>query len=201
MIYLVRHGETEFNREKRLQGQMESGLTDLGRRQALAMANLLFALIDPQPPVQWRIISSPLGRTQATAAIIAEKLGLPVEIDKRLIEMSVGEWQGQLRDDLHLAHPELSASKDWIFKAPRGETFEDVERRVKEWLTEQAQTPGKNVIAVSHGMTGRLLRGAYAGLSRSDTLDQDAPQDAIYQLHDGQLARIACEPVVAPSSP
>lgn len=201
MIYLVRHGETEFNREKRLQGQMESALTGLGRRQAQAMANRLYELIGPNLSNAWRIVSSPLGRTQATAAFIAEKLGLTVEIDKRLIEMSVGQWQGQLRDELQRANPNLFADKGWIFKAPGGETFEDVESRVKDWLAEQAQTPDHNVIAVSHGMAGRLLRGAYAGLSRSDTLNQDAPQDAIYRLHEGQLTRIACEPVSASSSP
>src|SRR6185437_12853306 len=82
MIYLVRHGETAFYRERRIQGHVDSPLTELGLRQARAVGRLLRDLI--RDPAGWRVISSPLGRAKATADIVAAKLGgLPVELDDR----------------------------------------------------------------------------------------------------------------------
>jgi broad specificity phosphatase PhoE len=194
MIYLCRHGETEFNRQHRLQGRMESELTPLGIRQAAAMADLLRDLITRNLPVRWRVISSPLLRARATANIIASRLGFSVELDERLVEISVGQWEGRLRADLARDHPEIAQDPEWLFRAPGGETYEQVSRRVSEWLTEQSDELDRRLIVVSHGVTGRLLRGVYAGLDRSLAIRQDVPQDAIYRLSDGQLDRLECEP-------
>ena len=99
MIYLVRHGETAFNRERRVQGHVDSALTELGVRQAHAVGRLLKDLIRGEPG--WRIVSSPLGRARSTAEIVASKLGgLPVELDERLKEMSWGPFDGRLRSEL-----------------------------------------------------------------------------------------------------
>jgi probable phosphoglycerate mutase len=64
--------------------------------------------------------------------------------------------------------------------------------RVSAWLADQPPEPERRVIAVSHGVTGRLLRGAYAGLSRHETLMQDVPQDAVFRLANGRIERIDC---------
>jgi probable phosphoglycerate mutase len=72
---------------------------------------------------------------------------------------------------------------DWYFKSPDGETFDDACRRVKVWLAEVTSP----TIAVSHGLTGRLLRGAYLGLSRHDCLQLPVPQDGFFRLKDGQV--------------
>src|SRR6185503_4782740 len=89
VIYLVRHGQTEFNRERRIQGHVDSPLTELGVRQAQAVGRLLADLI--RDPAGWRIVSSPLGRAASTAEIVSKKLGgMPVELDERLKEMSWG---------------------------------------------------------------------------------------------------------------
>jgi len=76
-----------------------------------------------------------------------------------------------------------------------GETFEDVHARAASWLNDLPPEGERRVIAVSHGVWGRLLRGAYAGLDRQATLDQEVPQDAIYRLQNGQIDRFDCEPV------
>lgn len=195
MIYLCRHGETAFNRERRLQGRRESELTALGRRQAEAMADLIHDLIAREPAAAWRIIASPLGRTRATAAAISARLGVSVEIDERLVEIDVGEWSGRLRDDVAAESPELFKSPEWFFAAPGGETYEDMMARVGGWLAEQTAEPDRRLIVVSHGVAGRFLRGAYAGLSRTALLAQDVPQDAIYRLSGGQVDRLDCAPV------
>jgi probable phosphoglycerate mutase len=195
MIYLCRHGETAFNRERRLQGRGESELTALGQRQAVAMADLLHDLIARDGPAPWRIVASPLGRTRATAAAISARLGVPVEIDERLVEIDVGDWSGRLRDDVAREHPELFKTPEWFFAGPGGETYEDIMGRVGGWLAEQAPEPERRLIVVSHGVAGRMLRGAYAGLSRAEVLAQDVPQDAIFRLSGGQIDRLECTPV------
>lgn len=198
MIYLCRHGQTAFNREHRLQGQRESDLTPLGRLQAGAMAELLHELIARDPPAPWRIVASPLRRARDTAQAIGARLGLPVEFDDRLMELTVGDWEGRLRAELAREHPEAFADREWFFAAPGGETYDQVMVRVAGWLAEQAAEPERRLIVVSHGVAGRLLRGAYAGLSRAQVLELDVPQDAVYRLHAGQLDRFDCAPVEDP---
>jgi len=195
MIYLCRHGETEFNREDRLQGHMESDLTALGQRQAAAMADLLHDLVARDPPAPWRLISSPLKRAQATAGTISARLGLEVELEPRLIEISVGAWEGRLRTDVARDNPSILSDPTWFFRAPGGETYDNLMDRIRPWLAEQADEARRRLIVVSHGVAGRLLRGAYANLEPALVLRQVAPQDAIYRLSQGQIDRLACEPV------
>jgi broad specificity phosphatase PhoE len=190
MIYLVRHGETEFNAERRMQGHLDSPLTALGRAQAQAVSARLKDLVGEA--AGWRIVSSPLGRAQATARIIATTLDLPVEIDHRLIEVSFGEWDGRLRDELTTLYPETYGRADWQFAAPNGEAYEAVGERVADWLSELEAEPERKVIAVSHGGSGRIVRGAYLGLSRDETWAQLVPQDAIFRLASGGIERIDC---------
>jgi len=194
MIYLVRHGETAFNRERRIQGHVDSPLTELGLRQARAVGRLLRDLI--REPAGWRVISSPLGRAKATADIVAAKLGgLPVELDDRLKEMSWGPYDGRLRAELEAEHPQTFGRTGWAFDAGSGESFEEVAARVGDWLASLPPEPERKVVAVSHGISGRVLRGLYAGLDRDRSAQQDVPQDAVFLLQHGGVGRIDCEPV------
>ncbi|MBW8812171.1 MAG: histidine phosphatase family protein [Caulobacterales bacterium] len=193
MILLLRHGETFWNRERRIQGRMESDLTPLGERQARAMAGLVADLVRREDG-EWRLVASPLGRAQRTAAMVAEAAGLTVETDARLAEIHCGAWEGRLRDEIAQHHPERFANREWFFGAPGGETFDDVTARARDWLASLEPEPGRRVVAVSHGVWGRLLRGAYAGLDRQATLDQDVPQDAVFRLQNGQIDRFDCAP-------
>ena len=197
MIYLVRHGQTEFNRERRIQGHVDSPLTELGVRQAHAVGGLLADLI--RDPAGWRIVSSPLGRAHATAEIVAARLGgLPIELDERLKEMSWGAHDGRLRAELEAEHPETFGRTGWAFDASSGETYDQVCARVGSWLADLPPEPERRIIAVSHGISGRVLRGLYAGLDRDRTSTQDVPQDAVYLLQHGGVGRIDCEPVPFP---
>jgi len=194
MIILMRHGETFWNREGRIQGHTESDLTPLGERQARAMAGLVADLVK-RDGAPFRLVASPIGRAHRTAAMVAEATGLPIELDDRLKEIGCGEWEGKLRADIAHIHPEIFKTREWFFGAPGGETFEDVTARAADWLGSMPPEPGRRVIAVSHGVWGRLLRGVYGGLGRQATLDQDVPQDAVYRLQNGQIDRFDCEPV------
>jgi probable phosphoglycerate mutase len=195
VIYLVRHGQTEFNRERRIQGHVDSPLTELGVRQAHAVGRLLRDLI--RDPDGWRIVSSPLGRARSTADIVAEKLGgLPVELEPRIQEMSWGSFDGRLRAEIEAEHPETFGKTGWAFDAPTdGESYEVVAARVGAWLASLPPEPDRKIIAVSHGISGRVLRGLYAQLPRDEAGQQDVPQDAVFLLQHGGVGRIDCEPV------
>src|SRR5580704_8037983 len=97
MIYLARHGQTEFNRDGRLQGRIDSPLTELGLDQAAQVGAWFAPRIDD--PARWTVSTSPLGRARKTAAIIAAASGLGgrVVTDERLIELSIGAWEGKAR--------------------------------------------------------------------------------------------------------
>lgn len=190
MIYLVRHGETEFNRERRLQGHVDSPLTDLGRRQVEAVGDRLKTLVGGARG--WRILASPLGRTRRTAEILAAHAGVAeIEIEPRLIELSWGDWDGRLRSELAAAYPDFGRS-NWAFHAPTGETYPAMCARLTDWLADLPPEGERRIIAVSHGVTGRVLRGVYAGLATEAVMAHDAPQDAVFQLANGEIRRIDC---------
>jgi probable phosphoglycerate mutase len=195
MIYLLRHGQTDYNRDGRLQGQTDSQLTSLGMAQVQAMANVLAEQIGDVEG--WRILASPLRRTRQSAAIVARTLRLPVEIDPALIEVGCGSWENRMYADLRVEQPQAFAGRDWVFNSPDGERFEDVDGRVRPWLQTLPPEGERKVIAVSHGIAGSLMRGAYLGLSQEETLEQDTPQDAIFRLAGGAVDRLPCAPVAA----
>jgi len=194
VIYLVRHGQTEFNREHRIQGHVDSALTELGVRQAEASAALLARLIR-DPGDGWRIISSPLGRAHDTARIISGRLGLPVELDDRLKEMSWGSYDGMLRSEFDARHPDMKNARRWAFEVSDGEQYEDVAARIGDWLAALPPEPHRRIIAVSHGISGQVLRALYAELHRDHAGQDGAPQDAIFELRGGAIGRIDCDPV------
>ena len=199
MIYLVRHGRTEFNAEGRFQGHCDSALTPLGVAQAQRYGELLSRLIPD--PANWSLVASPLGRAVATAEIIAGALGIATDFprDPRLAEIGMGSWDGLTDFEIDLASPgarDGSTRYDFFFRAPDGEGYEAFAARLRSWLDEALASP-RPIIAVSHGVAGRVLRGLYAGLDPAEALKLPAPQDAIFRLAEGRVERIDCEPVDA----
>lgn len=195
VIYLARHGQTEFNVARRYQGQGDSPLTARGQAQARRMGERLEALV---PDLRgWRLCSSPLGRARRTAEIIAEALGgaLAVETDERLAEVSMGAWDGLTFEEVEARRPRHVEHCERHFHGPGGESFEGLSARLSAWL-EEVSSRGR-IIAVSHGMSGRVLRGLYGGLPRNRMLRLDAPQDALHLLEGGRVRRIDCDPVAA----
>lgn len=192
MIWLVRHGQTVFNAEGRIQGAKDSPLTPLGEEQGRSIGQLLARVA----PKDARIIASPLGRAQHTARIIHDHGGFAaaIETDARLSEISLGEWDGMLKDDIRERVPDYDAGPNrwsWFFNAPGGDSWDALSARLESWLLDAAAA-NHPIIAISHGVSGRLLRGLFSQLPREKTLMLDIPQDACFHLRDGRVVRIDC---------
>lgn len=189
MIYLVRHGQTQFNVERRMQGSLDSPLTGLGHEQARAVAAFLAREIPDR--AGWRLVSSPQPRAWKTAEYIAEALGLERESEPRLRELSTGAFEGRFRDEIIAGLPQ-SLHAEWAFHGDGGERYEDIVARVDGWMHDLPPEPERRIVAVCHGITGRLIRARYQSLGRETLLALEAPQDAVYRLYGGEVARLAC---------
>ncbi len=149
-LIMVRHGESEWNREGRIQGQSDPELTGLGRAQARQVAErLAMEAVDC-------IYSSDSKRAANTAAAIAQKLHLPITHDQRLREISVGSWEGLLFTEAEVMYPEEYVAWRKDFSRARGGGESRVELTVRAWSAVAeivAAYPGKNIVIVSHGGT------------------------------------------------
>ena len=193
LIYLVRHGETEWNRAGRVQGHLDSPLTARGEDQAKRVGRTLARLIGAGDG--FAMVSSPLGRVLHTAAIIRAEMGLApgdCPTDDRLKEITWGAWDGLTRDEIDAGDPGAMARRlqnHWDFVPPGGgESYAMVAERVGDWLDDVAQ--GQRLVVFAHGTLGRVLRGVYAGLTEAETLALEEPQDACFRLHGGTIDRV-----------
>ena len=189
MIYLLRHGETVWNTLGRFQGQKDSPLTQLGIEQVDSVASLLHReILDAALSCEMHI--SPLGRALETAARIQRVLPLRSRQDARLMEVSVGTWDGLTKFEIANEFPGALDGADafnWYFRSPDGESFDAACSRAKSWLADVREP----TVAVSHGLFGRLIRGVYANLSKREMLELPVPQDEFYRLSEGEFRLIS----------
>jgi broad specificity phosphatase PhoE len=193
LIY-ARHGETVWNRQRRVQGHRDSPLTLRGWLQARALGGLLSRHFgDSLAGFTWR--ASPLGRAWQTAVVLAETTGVdPAAIahDDRLREMTWGDWDGLTAAEIEARDPELWRARladRWTVAPPGGgETQADIVHRAAAWLLELP--PGARVVAVAHGALGRAMRTAYLGLPPAAMLEMDEPHDALFWFTRGELVRL-----------
>lgn len=188
-IYLIRHGETLWNAIGRYQGHLDSPLTDKGIQQAEACGR---ALAGCAPHID-RWFVSPLGRAEQTSQIV-RSFGHypPAQAATRLAEVSAGSWDGLSQTDIDAQWPgrlDGATQFDWYFRAPDGESYEDAMARVASWLAELTGV----VVAVSHGLLSRLIRGTYLGLPRDEALSLPVPQGVIWRMADGRIETIGDE--------
>lgn len=185
MIYLCRHGQTEFNAIGRRQGQVDSNLTVMGQAQATAMGRRLATLNLPD----FRIYASPLGRAHQSARLIAAELGhAPITLDPRLMEIGMGSWDGKTDLEIDTAHPGLRASvppEAWWFHSPDGETYAIFAARLAEALLDIQSDPTPVKIIVAHAVVSRVIRAHWAGLSEVESHRLPVPQDAFFALTAG----------------
>lgn len=194
MIYLIRHGQTEFNREGRYQGHCDSPLTALGRDQAGRVGRLLAGLIGD--PAAWRFSCSPLGRAVQTARVVQAAAGLPdPTLDPRLMEIGLGSWDGLTDEDIASHSPDIRfpSRYEMFFASPDGEGYGGITTRLQAWLDE-ALADGRPHVVVSHGVAGQVLRGLYLGLDRQAQAKLVVPQDAVFRLDGGEVTRIDAAP-------
>ena len=192
-IYLIRHGETMWNRVSRHQGHNDSPLTLRGIGQIRAVAERL-----GREPEDWGrvpLYCSPLFRTRQSMAILCDSLRLDYEAvryDDRLKERSYGRWEGLIDFEIKERFPEDWKDRlndHWGHVVPEGgESYAMLTDRVGDWLGEQpADTP---VLVVCHGGTGRALRGLYLGLPNARTPKLPEPQTVVYRLAGGAVTEL-----------
>ncbi|EJC1074702.1 histidine phosphatase family protein [Vibrio parahaemolyticus] len=189
-IFVLRHGETEFNADKKLQGHCNSSLTSKGSDQARRVGTTLKQYVENRP---FRVYSSTLGRALQTSQIVCEELNYSYENlnkESRLKEFSLGEWEQRTIPSLEQEIPNLLAQNDWYLHAPNCETYESVRERLSSWLSDVVHD--EDIVVVSHGLTGIVLRGLLLGMDYTQVWQQDLPQDAFFIIEDGRITRVNC---------
>ncbi|EGR0931004.1 histidine phosphatase family protein [Vibrio parahaemolyticus] len=189
-IFVLRHGETEFNADKKLQGHCNSSLTSKGSDQARRVGTTLKQYIENRP---FSVYSSTLGRALQTSQIVCEELNYSYENlnkEPRLKEFSLGEWEQRTIPSLEQEVPNLLAQNDWYLQAPNCETYESVRERLSSWLSDVKHD--EDIVVVSHGLTGIVLRGLLLGMDYTQVWQQDLPQDAFFIIEDGRITRVNC---------
>src|SRR5919205_1722408 len=190
-VYLVRHGETDWNAEGRLQGQRDIGLNARGRVQARRNGEALarhFAAAKLDP-AGLGYLASPLGRTRETMEILREALGLPRDgyvLDERLKEVSFGDVEGLTLAEFAAQDPTGFKAREadrWGYVPQGGESYAQLSARTACML---AELDGPSVI-VAHGGILRALYHLLLGCSARDVMTMPVSQDAVHLFENGTL--------------
>jgi probable phosphoglycerate mutase len=197
LLYFVRHGETDWNVERRLQGQHDIPLNALGHKQALHCGELLRALFDcdGRAPDAFDFVASPLTRARVSMELMRGALGLDphrYRVDARLAELSFGRWEGFTFAQLKASEADRRAlgtreHDKWSFTPPGGESYADLLVRVREW---HATVAGDTVV-VAHGGVARTLIVHFGIEPPAAAPVHDIEQGVVYAFAPGRLVRFA----------
>ena len=184
-IILVRHGQTQWNKEERFRGRADIDLDEVGVKQAEAAADWI-----ADWPVS-AIYSSPLRRAMTTAGILASKLDLEVKPLPGIIDLDFGKWQGMsaeeaIADDAELFNKWLYSPHEVTF--PGGESLAEVRERAAAAVESVvAQYPDKTIVLVSHRAICKILILYLLGLDNSHfwQISQDVCAVNLFEIRDG----------------
>jgi probable phosphoglycerate mutase len=194
-VYYIRHGETDWNVEGRLQGRHDVPLNAHGREQARHCGAVLRDLFvrDGRDAASLDYVSSPLSRATETMELARAALGLAVDnyrTDSRLAEISFGEWEGFTIAQLHTRDPQRIAQREhdkWNFVPPGGESYMSVSIRMGDWY----QSLSRDTVVTAHGGTARGLI-AYLGIAKPAAAPLvDIEQGVVYVFQGEKLTRYA----------
>ena len=198
-LILVRHGESEWNRAGRIQGQVNSPLTDLGINQAKAIRDYLSGILFNQ---ELEIYTSPLDRALQTAEIIAQGIDYPsrkIIIEERLNDFNLGEISGTFGwDKVAEIFPEqaqLRLQDPMRFHPSGGESGAEFEARLRS-LLEDLMDDGTLKLMVSHGIVNKFIRGILKNLSGKEMVELGESQNTIYRLEQGEETEIKIPPTI-----
>lgn len=188
LLVFIRHGQTDWNAEGRMQGQRDIPLNDTGRAQARRNGQALRAFLEARGLAHEDLafLASPLSRAVETMQIVCRELGRAEDAfvrDERLREITFGAWEGYTIPELADLHPERTARRKadkWGFVPPEGESYSMLANRIDAWLA----TVTRPSLVVSHGGVMRVLRGRLSGVPREEIPTLDTPQDKVL-LWDG----------------
>jgi broad specificity phosphatase PhoE len=188
LIYFLRHGQTDYNAAKRIQGELDIPLNAMGRSQAQRNGCLLNELIADKE--RFDFVASPLSRARQTMEIARAAMGLPSDgyrIDDRLREIGFGEWGGLTWPEIEARDPDRFQRRNadrWNVPPPGGQCYREMYQSVGEWLAEVAQ----DTVVVAHYGTSRLIRGHALKLPPEEILHLDAPQDKVLMIDGDTLS-------------
>jgi broad specificity phosphatase PhoE len=188
-IYYIRHGETDWNVEGRLQGAQDTPLNGRGLTQSKHAGGILVDLFarDGRPASDLSFVASPLQRARHTMDLVRAELELPpggYALDDRLREIGYGHWEGSTLAQMQLADPELFATRQidkWTVPPPGGESYASVQIRMRDWY-DQLKT---DTVAVAHGGTARALMVALGIETPASASDLTIEQGAVYVFANG----------------
>ena len=176
-LFVLRHGETEWNVRGKFQGRKDSPLTAKGKAQARKQGSLLAGMsILPRAAY-----TSPQGRALQTAHL-ALGSNADILIDDGLQEIDFGDWEGATRDDVKTQIDYSFESGLWNFRSPGGEDFLAICQRIEAFLNKIAEPS----IIVTHGTTSMVLRGLWLGLNQTGILSLPRDQGCIFHLSNGR---------------
>jgi broad specificity phosphatase PhoE len=195
VLYFMRHGETDYNVERRLQGQYETSLNARGRAQARQCGNLLQELLgrDGRPPADYGYVSSPLMRARETMALVRGNLGLDpagFDLDDRLKEIAYGAWEGLTLPEIQARDPDVLARREedkWGFAPPGGECYRDVAARVASWYA----TVTRDTVVAAHGGVARALMANFCILPEEEATHAEVVHGVVYIFAGGTMTRHA----------
>ncbi|MDR4984992.1 histidine phosphatase family protein [Bacillus cereus] len=168
-VYVTRHGETEWNVAKRMQGRQNSALTENGMLQAKQLGDRMKDLSIHA------IYSSPSERTLHTAELIKGERNIPIIADEHFYEINMGIWEGQTIADIEKQYPEevhLFWNEPHLFQSTSGENFGSVYKRVIKGIQLLLEKhKGENILIVSHAAAAKLLVGHFAGIEIANVWD------------------------------
>ena len=189
LTYFVRHGQTAWNAEGRLQGQADTDLNDFGRAQASGNGEKLAGLI--AEPESFDFVASPMRRTRETMERLRAAMGLEpraYRTDPRLVEVHFGDWGGRTFRELEASDPGCFARREsdkWNFVPPgeNAESYAALTARVKPWFDGIA----RDTVCVTHGGIIRAIFLLTGTLSPVECAALEIPQDHVLRLKDGAL--------------
>jgi broad specificity phosphatase PhoE len=196
-LYFMRHGETDWNAEARLQGQQDIPLNARGRQQAANCGKILGNLLAHRGlrADEFVFLASPLSRARDTMELVRGVIGLVpscYQIDPRLAELSFGDWEGFTYNDLRQrpggGRALAARERDkWNFVPPGGESYAQLLVRIKDWLASVTS----DAIVVSHGGVARTLFVHFGVLAPVVAPVRDVDQGVVYELGPGRMVRHA----------
>ena len=195
VLYFVRHGQTDWNFERRLQGQHDIPLNALGREQAVQCGRILRDLFahDDRDASDFLYCASPLGRARVTMELMRAELSLDPQAyrtDARLMEMSFGRWEGFTLAELQNREAPALAARDrdkWNYVLPGGESYAQLTVRVRAWY----ETIERDAVVAAHGGVARALIGHLGIALPEEAAIDDIGQGVVYVFAGNTMARYA----------
>lgn len=179
VVYIARHGQTEWNLQRRKQGQLDSPLTELGRQAAADLARFVVEYdVDA-------VFSSPLARARSTAMLAADAIGVGLRVLPDLAEVHHGAMAGMTAEEVDSTFPGARAAREkdkYRWRFPGGESYADADERAARAIREARRSGSRRPVIVSHEMIGRMLLRQVADLAPQEVLGRRQPHHLVYRV-------------------